>query len=338
MPYKIGVTNELATDEKRKNIEKIETESYLNEPEPDILKNELYKNYTEENSEKQKVTIREEEEEERNIFYVIKIKDVYDKAKKLKLELLSSHNNYDIFPIEINPLGYINSKRTEKDGITYFGCEKDGEREIENKNFLPLDISLKPMDEILDDKFYGRHFQIKFNPDDLNYYIKDLGHGFGTFIKITDWTEIRNNFLLNIGENYIVFSLGTENEKDMNENYVLNDNNITNDNSINIKIFSGNVKQSVLSFIPSNCPITIGRSNDASIFIDDNMLSRIHCTIDYRDEKWMIKDGNASSNNEEVKKSTNGSWVYAYEDTLVTDKMTFKSNHNLFVCNFIEKH
>ena len=44
----------------------------------------------------------------------------------------------------------------------------------------------------------------------MEYYLKDLGHGFGTFIKITEWSEIKNNFLLNIGENYIVFTLGLE--------------------------------------------------------------------------------------------------------------------------------
>ena len=80
---------------------------------------------------------------------------------------------------------------------------------------------------------------IKFNPDDLNYYIKDLGRGFGTFIKIQEWTELKNNLLLNIGENYIVFSLGDEeeeeNEKDKNNKNKFNN---ENDNCLNIKIFS----------------------------------------------------------------------------------------------------
>ena len=100
--------------------------------------------------------------------------------------------------LEITPLGYSESTR-KKDGITYFGYEK-------NKD--DIDIIINPIEEEnIDDKFLGKHFQIKFNPEDLNYYLKDLGHGYGTFIRINDWVEIKNNLLLNIGENYLIFSL-----------------------------------------------------------------------------------------------------------------------------------
>ena len=76
---------------------------------------------------------------------------------------------------------------------------------------------IRPKEEKIDDRFIGRHFQIKFNPNDMNYYLKDLGHGFGTFIKILDLTELKNNFLLSIGENYIVFTLGLEEEMIINK-------------------------------------------------------------------------------------------------------------------------
>ena len=244
------------------------------------------------------------------------------------------YNNYlekKKINIEINPLGYSNSKR-KKDGITFFGYEKEGEN---NK----LDIIINPLDnEILDSKYYGKHFQIKFNPEDLNYYLKDLGHGFGPFIKISNWTEIKNNFLLNIGENYLVFSIGLENENDMNENYAIKkNNNIGNENILNVKIFSGNSKQNCMIFTPSDSPFTIGRKAENSINIEDNMLSRIHCTIKYRNNKWFIQDGsiNEKSKDEEGKKSTNGSWVYAFDETLITDRMIFKASHYLFECNLI---
>ena len=116
--------------------------------------------------------------------------------------------------LEITPLGYSESTR-KKDGITYFGYEK-------NKD--DIDIIINPIEEEnIDDKFLGKHFQIKFNPEDLNYYLKDLGHGYGTFIRINDWVEIKNNLLLNIGENYLIFSLVNEE----------NDNNV-----LNIKLFT----------------------------------------------------------------------------------------------------
>ena len=155
----------------------------------------------------------------------------------------SNNNNESIINkinIEIDPLGYSNSKR-KKDGLTYFGYAQKGK---ENG----LDIILEPVDnEITDEKYFGRHFQIKFNPEDLNYYLKDLGHGFGTFIKILDWIEIKNNYLLNIGDNYLVFSIGLENGNDINENYIIKNNNIENGSILNVKIFSSNSKNKKFS-------------------------------------------------------------------------------------------
>ena len=259
-----------------------------------------------------------------------KIKKVYSLSKKLRLEIMTFDTSEKFINIEIDPFGYVNSKREKKDGITYFGynVEKDGGN-------IPIDYALKNNDNYFyEDSFNGRHFMIKFNPDDLNYYVKDLGRGFGTFIKIQEWTELKNNLLLNIGENYIVFSLGEDDEEEEENEKEFND---KNENSLNIKIFSVNTQQKVYKFLPSDCPITIGRSNDNNIFIDDDMLSRIHCTIDYNNEKWYVNDGFAKNGiqEEEIKKSTNNSWIYAYDEIPITDRMVFKANHNLFICNLI---
>ena len=167
----------------------------------------------------------------------------------------------------------------------------------------------------------------------MEYYLKDLGHGFGTFIKITDWSEIKNNFLLNIGDNYIVFTLGLEEDMIINEHTSNNENEEYN-NLINLKIFSGNIRHGKLSFNPKQSPFIIGRSPDCDVIIDDNMLSRFHCTLKFIDTKWYIIDGTIDKNKNKVKPSTNGSWKYAFEETLITNGMTFKANHNLFICSF----
>ena len=265
-----------------------------------------------------------------------KIKEVYSSSKKLFLEIMTSDNSKKFLTIEIDPYGYTNSKRDKKDGITYFGYQT-GE--------WVVDYELKnPDNYYYDDAFNGKHFMIKFNPDNLNYYIKDLGRGFGTFIKIQEWTELKNNLLLNIGENYIVFSLGDEedeetkndkgdkNNKEKEINLYQNDD----DNSLNIKIFSTK-SQKIFKLTPDNCPVTLGRSSDNSIVIDDDMLSRIHCTIDFSKDKWYIQDGYAKNGlqEEEIKKSTNGSWIYAYDEIPIVDGMIFKANHNLFTCNLV---
>lgn len=167
----------------------------------------------------------------------------------------------------------------------------------------------------------------------MEYYLKDLGHGFGTFIKITDWSEIKNNFLLNIGDNYIVFTLGLEEDMILNEHTSNNENEEYN-NLINLKIFSGNIRHGKLSFNPKQSPFIIGRSPDCDVIIDDSMLSRFHCTLKFIDSKWYIIDGTIDKNKNKVKPSTNGSWKYAFEETLITNGMTFKANHNLFICSF----
>ena len=251
-----------------------------------------------------------------------KIKKVYPISNKLILEIISCGYVPEKFiQIEIDPYGYINSKR-KKDGITYFGYQNGD---------LGIDYIFKKSDNLFfDNTFKGKHFKIQFNPDDLNYYIKDLGKGCGTFIKIQERTEIKNNSLVNIGENYIVFSIGDEGQKEEKNNM------INNENCLNIKIFSMKEQQDFMLY-PDKCPITIGRTNENNIIIEDDMISRIHCTIDFNNDKWYIQDGFAKNGMEEleIKKSTNGSWIYAYEDIKIIDKMVFKANHNLFICNLV---
>ena len=115
-----------------------------------------------------------------------------------------------------------------------------------------------------------------------------------------------------------------------------NDINKENYNYLNVKVFSLKT-QKIFTLTPDNCPVTIGRSSDNSICIDDDMLSRIHCTIDFEKDKWYIQDGYAKNGlqEEEIKKSTNGSWIYVYDEIPITDKMIFKANHNLFICNLV---
>lgn len=168
----------------------------------------------------------------------------------------------------------------------------------------------------------------------MKYYLRDLGHGFGTFIKILEEIKIKQNLLMNIGENYIVFTLGIEEEMLLNEKYL---NAQKTDHVINVKIFSGNIKHGMLTFQPNKAPLKIGRSPDCEIFIDDNMLSRVHCAVTFSDNEWKIQDGSVI-HGEGIRKSANGTWIYAYDEIEITDKMTFKANHNLFICSYLKKH
>lgn len=138
------------------------------------------------------------------------------------------------------------------------------------------------------------------------YFIKDLCNGFGTFIKITTDILIKHNDLFNIGEDYIVFTLGADNEILMSENYSSRNEDMSHP-VLNIKIFSNNINHEVLAFLPQKKKITIGRSSECDVVIEDSMLSRVHCTVISKTGAWYIMDGSIISANE-TRNSTNGTW------------------------------
>jgi hypothetical protein len=83
----------------------------------------------------------------------------------------------------------------------------------------------------------------------MKYYLKDLGNGFGTFVKIQSETLLRDNSLINIGDSYLVCTMGVE-EENIHSEYAGSDHNIKIPSSsnkeyehlLNVKIFSGNNK------------------------------------------------------------------------------------------------
>ena len=302
---KITDKNEI-TNSKTNNSKKQLKENRLDEK--DIIKENKTKNSI--NSISKKKTNEKTEKNKKN--------DISKESKKesenncLDLEILNSWNLPIGLQLHLDEFGLKNSIRNKGDGFTYFGFQTE-----ESLNTEPfIDYLLGPKDQEYDEQFVGKHFQIRYDNDTKKYYIKDLGNGFGTFIKLINEQKIKDNLLINIGETYIVFSFNNDNE-----------------NEIIIKLFSGEEQQNTYTFNSDNqkC-IIIGRDSYlCDIIIDDKMLSRVHCCINYKEkgnEKgWFIKDGNL-----EGKKSTNDTWFYSAEETLIYDQMVFKTNHNLFKC------
>lgn len=234
--------------------------------------------------------------------------------KELIIEVLNSWNLPEGLMLKINKYGIQNSLRKKNDGIVYFGYQNE-----ESLNNDPcIDYLILPKEELVDEKFVGKHFKIWWKEG--NYYIKDLGLGFGTFIKLNKEMKINDKLLVNIGETYMVFSLGNEEDDQQKQ--------------LNIKIFNDNEKCDSFDFDFFTHPtILIGRNISCDVYIKDKMLSRIHCYVYYEDSNsarkrgWYLKDGNL-----EGKKSTNDTWFYTDDDTLIFDGMIFKTNHNLFRC------
>ncbi len=112
-----------------------------------------------------------------------------------------------------------------------------------------MDYLIRPKDQEYDNRYIGRHFQISFNVESMKYYLKDLGNGFGTFIKIQSEVLLKDNSLINIGDSYLVCTMGIE-EENLQQEYTGSDYNMKipssgnrdYENLLNIKIFSGNNK------------------------------------------------------------------------------------------------
>ena len=246
------------------------------------------------------------------------INDKDSKYTNLDLEVINSWNLPKGLKLHINKDKLENSLRNAEDGKIFFGYDKDL---ANNKNYLSdsvkLDYLLMPKDNEYNEKFIGIHFVIKYDENNYKYYIKDLGSGYGTFIKLVSPLRIINNLLINIGDTFIVFSLNEENE------------------NISLKLFTGDEQTETYEFTPDKKIITIGRDKMSDIYIEDKLLSRKQCYIYYKNDendkqknKWYIKDGDIKG-----KKSTNDTWMYSFKDTLIYDQMIFKTNHNLFKCN-----
>ena len=164
-------------------------------------------------------------------------------------------------------------------------------------------------------------FKIFYDYDKHIYYLIDLGIGYGTFYKIEEDIAIKENSIINIGESYLIFSF--------RQNYADNEEKI-NEDDLYLKIYSNEREYDLIILPATNDTIyQIGRSDKCDIYIKDRMLSRIHCILFYIDNNWYIKDGNENGN-----ESTNGTWLYANEETEILEGMRFKSNSCNFYCKF----
>jgi len=268
------------------------------------------------------------------------IKKPNSKYSLLNLTVVSSTLKYPKSVYSISPLGLQNSKRNGKDGIVLFGYERKKENSSSENN---ININSETNDEstvkdfLFNDFIFpiegnednnglyeSPNFAIYYNLEDNNYYIKDFNTGVGALMKIKKYA-IEGNTLINIGGNYLVVYI----EK----------------NRILIKIFNNSILENTQPK-DSNCDIkqinleensnsytSIGRSQHCDIIIEDMLLSKVQCCIEYnsKTKKIYLCDGDGK------KESTNGTWVFILNPTKITDNFMFKAEHTLFVANLAMK-
>ena len=276
------------------------------------------------------------------------LKKLSKKSDILVIEIINSFSLDKNLKIEINPLGMITgSKRNANDGFTYFGLTNEEDEEENNEDEskvkekdknkeVDFEINTNEINTTNDNSnIIGRHFRIRFDINTMKYYIKDLGLGYGTFKKIVKKAKIKDTYLINIGNSYIVCTFGVdEYYPEGKGNYVE-----SGDKTLNIRVFSDIPQAEPYFFNPKQFNrIYIGRDISCNIIVDDSLLSRVHCTIDYTDEEgWVIYDGKIDDDETKNKPSTNGTWLFLIEESEIKDGLIFKNNKNAFECHIVKQ-
>ena len=272
---------------------------------------------------------------------------------ELNLNVVSTTLNYDKNTYLITPKGLQNSKRDANDGIVLFGYERKNKRNTNDENLntennifsknnlnsetynddLGKDFLLNDFVFPIEDKednfslYELPNFAIYYNVEDGNYYIKDFNTGVGALMKIKRYI-MEGNTLINIGGNYLViYIIKNKVTVKIFNNSILENTNRKDKNTINCDLKEFDIDES------KNFYINIGRNQNCDIIIEDMMLSKIQCNIEYNsnDKCFYLNDGDGK------KESTNGTWVFILDPIKITDNFMFKAEHTLFVANLINK-
>ncbi|CAG9329995.1 unnamed protein product [Blepharisma stoltei] len=249
-----------------------------------------------------------------------KLESAMHYAKLLRLKVLSSATLPKNLVISINALGHENSLRDVKDGITYFGCKKRAKSQGIGKGPVINDFVIPSQDKYLAEKHRGQHFQIYYDLIKDAYYVKDLGVGFGTFLRLASQLILKENYLLHMGDNFILVNLVASPDH--------------NSPRLRLKLFGAPCSGDVFYFNASDyneSVIRIGRTTKCEIQIEDSLISKVQCTIYYSLEGWILVDGDLEND----RTSTNGTWLYLNENHELSNGMMFKSNHTLFQVSIV---
>ena len=162
--------------------------------------------------------------------------------------------------------------------------------------------------------------------------IKDCscGKGYGSFKKLAKEMKIKDNKLMNIGNNYIVFTLGVD-ELEPNEDEDDIDEEI--EKVLSVNVFWGELINYSYVFNGSQInKIYIENNESCNIVLNDNLVDDIHCNIVYNKERGWIWYGGYNN-----KKSEIGTWVSLSDETKIFEGMIIQSNQNIYDCHIIEQ-
>ena len=212
------------------------------------------------------------------------------------------------------------SLRNEQDGYTFFGIysEKANENQTVDFSLLPIDSNNKEPPN------YGRKFVIKYELDDLCYIIKNLSQKFDDriFFKLIDFKRIKDNFLVKIGNSFLLFTFD-ENDDELNEN-------IKKENILGIKIL-GIIENEAKYFNPrQKKKLFIGKNKRCDIIIEDAICD-VECVVRFNKKYgWSICRKNINQLDDDMNRNI---WVSLDDEALIQEGMIFQTGGTVFLCH-----
>jgi len=124
---------------------------------------------------------------------VVPVEEI-SKAPLMKIDVVEGPEISKNAQLEINACGLIGSKRGKQDGCTIIGSIGQGAKGEFLNDFVIAQ----------DDLGIGkRHMIIKYNMDDRRYYMRDLGDGSGTFVRLDVPLALKNGFIISFGDSHM---------------------------------------------------------------------------------------------------------------------------------------
>eukprot|EP00831_Metopus_contortus_P077021 TRINITY_DN7149_c0_g1_i2.p1 TRINITY_DN7149_c0_g1~~TRINITY_DN7149_c0_g1_i2.p1 ORF type:complete len:370 (-),score=64.05 TRINITY_DN7149_c0_g1_i2:23-1132(-) len=205
---------------------------------------------------------------------------------------------------EINPAGYSESLRAEKDGCVYMGTA-----EFTETGVCANDIIVPKEEEGMGEV----HLLIQYQPSARNYFIKDLGQGTGTFIKIDCPLLLEKGYIISFGDSHMLINKLSAEE-------------------IQLKFLDGPKIDQMFTFHKNDGVVTVGRMTGCQIKFENFSLSRYQCSVYNQNGEWMLEDGTGE------KRSTNGSWLFLENFFPMHEGMVIKAGQSLFCAHLIFNH
>lgn len=125
------------------------------------------------------------------------------KAPRLLLTVSESPTCKSGTQFTINACGYPYSRRRPKDGCVYIGTKEVNAESGEILNDIVFHAEERGMG--------NRHLYIKYFLENKSYYIKDIGEGTGTFIRIDKSVLLQHGYIISYGDCHMFVSLFPKN-------------------------------------------------------------------------------------------------------------------------------